>query len=148
MDNFWENHPCPKPELMTAEFIRKVSNTFKLRTTKIDGWHPRQYASLSDEALSALGYIFGLCEHMGLWPTEQSNLLVCLIPKPDGDRRPILHFRSGFRLWSRCAQRRVRDWAASAITDAELNNNAGRAPGDMVWRYAVRASTARKMATT
>ena len=68
--------------------------------------------------------------------------MVRLLPKPDGCRRPILHYRSGFRLWPRCAQRRVRSWAKKALPDAELNNSQGRSPGDMVWRYATRADLA------
>ena len=64
----------------------------------------------------------------------QEHLLVSLIPKPDGDRRPILFFRSGFRVWARWAQGRVRKWAREALTGAALNNLEGRRPGDCVWR--------------
>merc|ERR1712085_184583 len=110
--------------------------------TKVDGWHPRQFAYLSDQALTGLSYLFGLYEWQGMRPSVQSDLLVCLIPKPDGDRRPILHFRSAFRLWSRTAQCRVRRWAKQHAGDAFLNNSAGRAPGDSVWRHMVRADLA------
>ena len=36
-------------------------------------------------------------------------------------------------------ERRVREWAKTSIPDACLNNNRGRAPGDMAWRYMVRS---------
>ena len=134
----WGNAEFGKTDPPRHGELRGIARSFKLRTTKVDGWHPRQFAALSDGALDALGYLFALYENTGHWYNEQTDLLVCLIPKPDGDRRPILHFRSTFRLWSRWAQKRVRKWATTAIPDASLNNGKGRAPGDMAWRYTVR----------
>ena len=104
----------------------------------MDGWHPRQCAFLSHSALEALGWLFALYEYHGQWNPEQANLLVNLLPKPDGDQRPIL-FRSGFRVWTRLTQGRVKQWAHQYMPDSFINNAAGRRPGDAVWRSLVRS---------
>jgi hypothetical protein len=92
-----------------ASIIRAVSRSYKEHTTKVDGWHPRQYSQLSDAALNSLGILFAIYQRRGKWAKNQSDLLVRLIPKGDGDRRPILHFRSGYRLWARMQRRSVKN---------------------------------------
>ena len=86
------------PEL-TVEQLRKSSKSFKEATTKVDGWHPRQYGHLSDKALRALGFLFRLYEATPYWCQVQSSLLVRLILKLDGDLRPNFWFRSGTWIW-------------------------------------------------
>ena len=125
--------------LLTPDTLRDCSKSFKRPTTKVDGWHPRQYQHLSDIALRCLALLFRAYEARGEWCSHQCSLLVCLIPKPNGDRRPILHFRSGYRVWARARQAQVREWATTHVPDPAINNAAGRAPGDAVWRSLVRA---------
>ena len=95
-------------QVFPASVLRAVSRSYKEHTTKVDGWHPRQYSQLSDAALNSLGILFALYQRRGKWAKDQSDLLVRLIPKGDGDRRPILHFRSGYRLWARLQRRSVK----------------------------------------
>ena len=113
----WQDVTFPQPTLKTITQLRETAKSFKNKTTKVDGWHPKQFGYLSDKALTTLSILFGLYEKTGIWAEHQQDLLVCLIPKPDGDRRPILHFRSAFRLWSRCSQDAVRKWAKVNAND-------------------------------
>ena len=139
-DICWPQGPLP-PRLSASE-LRAAGRTFKKFTSVIDGGSPRQFSYLTDLALECLGWLYWLWEAFGCTHDSVASLLFRMLPKPDGGRRPILHFRSGFRLWSRWAQRRVRNWARVHLTDACLNNGQGRAPGDMAWRYGVRADLA------
>ena len=126
----------------TVDELRATSLTFKPTTTKVDGWHPRQFAGLSDDALATLADLFWAYEAHGLWTTQQSDLIVTLLAKATGGKRPILFFRSAYRLWGRWAQARVKTWAVDALQHYALNNQAGRRPGDAIWRNQVRAQMA------
>ena len=56
------------------------------------GWdklHPRAISRCHDEAILALIRILVLAELLGQWPGTIGIILICLIPKPDGGRRPI-----------------------------------------------------------
>ena len=68
-------------------------------------------------------------------------------PSPDGkgfarEKRPILLYRSLFRVWARIRQAIVRAWQTKHMPDAFLANLAGRQPGDAVWRATVRSCIA------
>ena len=121
-----------RPTVASATTLRKVALSFKRQTCKVDGWHPRQFGHLSDAALGCLGLLFAHAEWACRWFTEQESLLVRLIPKANGDLRPILLFRSVFRLWSRTARARVASWAKRVLTHPALNNCSGRRCGDGV----------------
>ena len=62
-----------------------------------------------------------------------------LIPKDAGGLRPILIFRTLYRLWARARVDGCRKWAGDWLTDPCWNNFGGRRPGDAVWRQLVQA---------
>jgi hypothetical protein len=86
----------------SAEDIRKVAASFGLQTSQRDGWHPRCFGFLCDEALSALGKLFRLAEALGRFPTAWQAVLIRLIPKPNStDTRPIGLFPAIHRIWAK-----------------------------------------------
>ena len=131
----WPKHEVP---IMEVEYIKKVSLSFKKATTAVCGWHPRQYAYLPEICLQGLAYLFGCYEVMGAWASCQRSLMVLILPKPVAGFRPILQYRSGFRVWAKCAQPRVKLWQAENCCDSFHNNLAGRRVGDAVWRSTMR----------
>ena len=75
-------------------------------------------------------------ESRQIWPTQVRAILVALIPKSDGGRRPIGLLPTIVRVWERvrkpivaawrCTVERPYNWAAK-----------GRCPQDAVWRRAL-----------
>ena len=54
-----------------------------------DNIAPRAIARLSDEVLLGLCKLFHAVEHLGQWPTCMHLVLIVLLAKSDGGRRPI-----------------------------------------------------------
>ena len=112
------------PEL-TVQELRRASLSFKAGTTKVDGWHPRQFGHLSEAALEGLCFLFRLYEAATAWSSKQSSLLVRLIDKTDGDLRPILWFRSIHKVYSRARRSLVQDcfaeWALARKSAAHCS---------------------------
>ena len=134
---------------MGSQQIKEVSKSFGRSTTAIDGWHPRHFGQLSEKCLTALAQLFQSFEEGPFWPKQQQSLMVSLLDKPSNDqegwtkdKRPILLFRSLFRLWAKARQRLIRDWQKTHCGDSCLANLAGRQPGDAIWRSVMRATVA------
>ena len=54
------NRPCPK---LSIDLMRRTSASFKRRTgIAADGWHPRHFRLLSDEALTVLADLLEILE--------------------------------------------------------------------------------------
>ena len=95
----------------TVLIARKAAATFPCDTGL--GWdklHPRAIARCSDEAISALVRILVVAERLGLWPVLVGIVIICLLPKPDGGRRPIGLLPSIVRLWMRIRLDVARVW--------------------------------------
>ena len=125
------------PEL-TVQELRRASLSFKTGTTKVDGWHPRQFGHLSEPALEGLCFLFRLYEAATVWSSKQSSLLVRLIDKTDGDLRPILWFRSAYRVYCRARSWEVKSWKKKRLKGTLFNNLNGQNIGDEIWRDAVK----------
>jgi hypothetical protein len=66
-----------------------------------------------------------------------------MLPKPDGDKRQILQFRSAFRLWSRIHSSIVKKWFQhQGLAVSQMNNLSGQHIGDEVWRCVARSGLA------
>ena len=87
--------PIPAQDLIAA------SSSFKERTSVTDGFHPRHLACLEPEAAGVLSFIFALAEAIGDFEHVIADVLVPLIPKLSGGRRPIGLFRGVIRIWGR-----------------------------------------------
>jgi len=127
---------------MQPEHIASASSSFKLSTTKSDGWHPRHVALLSYGALASLSWLLLLYEAIGDLPKKRRILKVPLIEQ-DADEdtvklRAIGLFQSLIRVWGRARRPLIKDWEKIHLKDDGcFNNRSGRRIGDVTWRTAV-----------
>ena len=80
------------------------------------GWdkmHPRAIVRCSDCVIQAFISLFLLAECSGKWCEAVGVILVVLIPKSDGGRRPIGLFPTLIRIWMRCRLEIAQAWVAS-----------------------------------
>ena len=78
----------------------KAARTYKERTgLGCDDFRPRWLGWLSTELLSALAGLLMAIEGIGLWPAQLQGILVPLLPKADGGRRPIGLLAALVRVW-------------------------------------------------
>ena len=99
---WWPHHGLQCPPPLTVEQLRSAAATFPVGTGL--GWdklHPRVVCRCPDAALQELGRILEEAERTGHWPTATGPVLVVLIPKPDGGRRPIGLLPLLIRWWMR-----------------------------------------------
>ena len=123
---------------LTPAMLRRAAAGFKRDTAVTDGWSPRHFEHLSQRALDLLAALLREVERLGAFTSSQRGLLVCLIPKPDGDRRPIGLYLSLHRLWARARRQQYQCWQREHAPDHMVNMAAGRCVGDAVWRASAR----------
>ena len=76
----------------SASNLRQAAKTFSCTTASTyDGFHPRHFHGLSDEALTALGVLLDTCEDIGNWPDVINAVVTALIPKATGACAPSGH---------------------------------------------------------
>ena len=75
-----------------------------------DNFAPRALERLSDESLQALATILNRAEQSGEWCKALQLVLIVLLPKPDGDRRPIGLLPMPIRVWMRARINVAREW--------------------------------------
>ena len=103
----------PLPQLCIDAAVREC---LKFPSATGLGWdrlHPRALARCSRAALAALLRIFMLAEVLGRWPETIGVIIIALLPKPDGGRRPIGLFPSLVRLWMRLRLPVAQAWQSS-----------------------------------
>ena len=71
---------------------------------------PRALARLSTECLAALACILTAIELDGKWPQLLHLIIVALLPKPEGGRRPIGLLPMVVRVWGRARKGFVQEW--------------------------------------
>ena len=87
---------------MIENDIRAAALSFPPNTGHgADGLAPRAIARLSSQALQALIALFLAFEASGSWCQAVNMVLIVLLPKPDGGRRPIGLFPTIVRIWMR-----------------------------------------------
>ena len=97
--------------MLSLTILQDAAVTFPANTGL--GWdkmHPRAVARCCKETLLALIRLFILAELVGRWPQMVGITLICLLPKPDGGRRPIGLLPSVIRWWMRARLDVVRAW--------------------------------------
>ena len=75
-----------------------------------DNVSPRAFARLSDSLLQWLCLLFAAAERFGCWPLLLRLVVIVLLPKPDGGRRPIGLFPTPIRIWMRARSDIARRW--------------------------------------
>ena len=86
--------------------------------------------------------LFSACEACGDWFPDARSMALRLLPKASGGYRTVALFRGLYRVYAKARQEAARRWAAERLSAATWNNMAGRRPGDVVWRAAVRSRLA------
>ena len=89
------------PQIPLQEF-RDACNSFPSQVGL--GWdklHPKALARCSDIVFELFISVLLSAELMGQWPSCIGVILVVLLPKADGGRRPIGLFPSLIRIWMR-----------------------------------------------
>ena len=100
----------PLPTI-TIDIARRGAGTFPGKTgLGWDKFHPRCINRMPDAAVLALIRIFILVELFGHWPASIGLVVVSLIPKSDGGRRPIGLLPSLIRLWMRIRLEVAKEW--------------------------------------
>ena len=99
---------------MKVQQVREACYTFAPSTGL--GWdklHPRAIARLSDGIIELIINLFLLAELAGNWPTLIGAVLIVLLPKSDGGRRPIGLFPTLCRIWMRVRLEVAQAWQRS-----------------------------------
>ena len=96
---------------ITANDLREAARTFPAGTGRgADDMAPRAVASVPKTQLAKLAQLLNECEKQGRWPQSCELVLIVLLPKADGGKRPIGLFPSTVRLWMRARSRVLRKW--------------------------------------
>ena len=99
---------------ITIKFFKEACLTFPPNTgLGWDGIHPRALTRLSDRLIHTLIMILLGAEMLGSWPELVGWVIVVLLPKPDGGRRPIGLIPLLPRVWSRARRNVAVAWEKS-----------------------------------
>ena len=130
------------PPRLTLLCIQKALLSFAAGTGL--GWdaiHPRALLRLPDATLLALARLLFLAEAHGRWPEAVLLVLIVLIPKSDGGRRPIGLFPWLPRIWMRARRCLAHAWEA-ANPRPFLYAGVGAGADIAGWRQAYRGEAA------
>ena len=132
--------PPPLP-LVNME-VRRAANAFPIGSgVGGDNIAPRAIARLSDRLLEWLCLILMAAEVLGDWPAAWRLVMIVLIPKPDGGRRPIGLFPTPIRIWMRARAAVARQWEARNAMPCFFGG-AGMGAQRAAWSAAFRAEEA------
>ena len=101
----------------------------------------RAIAALPEGQLRALADLLNACEATGTWPERWRLVLIVLLPKPDGGRRPIGLFPAVIRVWMRARSAALREWEQHNARPG-LYGAAGMAASRAAWLSAWEAESA------
>eukprot|EP00973_Karenia_brevis_P036121 4981213-Karenia_brevis.AAC.1 len=127
---------------MAVQHLREACFTFPHQVGL--GWdklHPRALARCSDVVLGLFVQLLLAAEALGRWPVCIGVILIVLLPKPDGGRRPIGLFPTLIRVWMRIRLQVAQAWM---LANDRSYMYAGPAKGADVaaWKQALLAETA------
>ena len=100
------------PPPITGRQVQKAAVSFKTGTGEgVDSLHPRAFLWLSQPLQEAVATFLNVVEATGTWPMTVSSVLLHLIPKPSGGRRPIAPLAAIVRVWERIGKPIIRKWS-------------------------------------
>ena len=104
----------PPPPALLADELRAAARTFPAGTgLGTENVAPRAFARLSTPLLQNFATLLYVCELTGFWPSCIALVMIALLPKSDGGRRPIGLFPTIVRIWMRTRTSAVRAWEAA-----------------------------------
>ncbi len=129
-------------ERPSVEMFRRAARRIP-RTTGIgvEGILPADFDALDDAGIDACVDVMMACEAIGFVPEPIALVLVRMIPKRDGGRRPIGLLPSLYRIWSKVRVGYVRDWERRWAR-TYFAAGPGKAADAAAWRTALRAEMA------
>ncbi len=126
----------------TVEQFRRAARKFPRKTgIGVEGILPADFDALDDEGVMVCIEIMLACEAVGHIPDIIALVLVRLIPKRDGGRRPIGLLPSLYRIWAKIRAGDVRDWERKWAR-AYFAAGPGKSAEAAAWRSALRAELA------
>jgi hypothetical protein len=132
----------PKPAdrqalpFLSAQEWRSAAAAMKNETaTTYDGFHPRHFLLLSDEALYAMSLIWECIEATAIIPAALRLIIAPLIPKADGTKRDLGILPAVFRVALRARRIYAESWEAKNFRTF-FSNSKGHAATEAVWRAA------------
>ena len=130
------------PGAIRLSMLRAACCTFPQETgLGMDAVQPRALLRLSDEALQALCVLLMAIELHGTWPELVRLVLIVLLPKPDGGRRPIGLLPTLVRVWMRVRGPIIRKWREALARD-DVYGGPGKGAQRAAWMQAARAELA------
>ncbi len=139
----WPLDLGPPPAAFVLPSLRRALASFPSGTGL--GWdalHPRALLRLPDSLLSAMLRLLMACERIGKWPRAVALVVIALLPKPDGGRRPIGLFPLLPRIWMRLRRDVARHW--ERLHDRPyLYAGVGKGANVAAWKQAARAELAK-----
>ena len=138
--------PDPSEEAFLAailpSMLLRAAASFPVGTgLGADNFSPRAIARLSTTVVAALCKLLYACELLGDWPTVLRLVLIVLLPKSDGGRRPIGLFPTVIRLWMRVRRDAARAWELANSRPC-LYGGEGMGAAQASWRVTFRAEAA------
>ena len=109
-----------------------------------DRWHPKVVTRLSKPLVQLLVLILMECEREGIWPEGVALVLIALLPKGEGEYRPIGLLPSPPRIWMRARRSTTRRWEA-ANSRWWLYAGKGMGADVAAWKQAAAAEMAATM---
>ena len=129
--------------LLDAQAIKDAALSFPANTgVGADNTAPRAVAALPVAIRQRLADLLNECERVGTWPSRWQIVLICLLPKADGGRRPIGLFPSVIRIWMRARASALRRWESEQDHPA-IFGSAGKAATRATWVSAWEAESAK-----
>ena len=133
---------CPKLPAITPEMLVESGKLFKKQTgLGIDLMNPRWITWLSRGLLVGLCKVLMAIEELGHWPEQVEEVLIALLPKPDGGRRPVGLLPTIERLWEKVRRPVVQEWRQTVVRQYNWAMK-GRSSADAVWKQAICAEAA------
>jgi len=135
-------HGCRNLIPLRVWALQRAALTFPVGTGKgSDNVAPRAFARLSVSLLTALCVILMAAELDGRWPSIVDFVLIVLLPKTDGGRRPIGLFPALVRVWARARACAARAWEAQNARPY-IFGGAGMGAQRAAWQAGFRAEAA------
>ena len=132
----------PPPAQLLVVHLMIAIMSFPVHTgLGCDNVSPRAFARLPEEALLAFARLLMAIELVGSWPTLFRLVLIVLLPKADGGKRPIGLLPTPIRIWMRARASTARAWEALHARPC-LFGGAGMGAQRAAWNVAYRAEHA------
>ncbi len=137
--NWAAANPLERP---SVDMFRRAARRIPRSTgIGVEGILPADFDALDDEGIGVCVDIMMACEAIGFIPEPIALVLVRMIPKRDGGRRPIGLLPSLYRIWSKVRAGEVRDWERRWAR-SYFAAGPGKAADAAAWRTALRAEMA------